>query len=61
MSIQSRWNPWLHFGNNLTFSPSTASDKQTAHSSPSGKSLDWKITSGRDLSIESSSPLLTGS
>ncbi|CAA6664571.1 unnamed protein product [Spirodela intermedia] len=32
--MQSRWNPWLHFGRIRAFSPSASSERQTAHSSP---------------------------
>ncbi|KAK4277726.1 hypothetical protein QN277_015678 [Acacia crassicarpa] len=30
--MQLTWNPWLHFGRTLTFSPSTNSPRQIGHS-----------------------------
>ncbi|KAJ4896573.1 Uncharacterized protein Rs2_23367 [Raphanus sativus] len=34
LSTQRTWNPWLHLGSSLRFSPETKSDKQMMHSSP---------------------------
>ncbi|KAH0711750.1 hypothetical protein KY289_007709 [Solanum tuberosum] len=35
LSIHRTWNPWLHLGKTLTFSPATNSDKQMTHSESS--------------------------
>ncbi|XP_022564708.1 uncharacterized protein LOC111209154 [Brassica napus] len=32
--MQRTWNPWLHLGSSLSFSPQTKSDRQITHSSP---------------------------
>ncbi|ANM64238.1 unnamed protein product [Arabidopsis thaliana] len=34
LSVERRWNPWLHLGSTRSCSPATKSDKQMTHSSP---------------------------
>lgn len=56
MLMQSKWKPWLHLGSRRAFSPSASSERQTAHSNPSLNSLGRKMTTGRELMTEGSSP-----